>query len=128
MSAADWQLPMFKEEPTEEKPQPELITVDGDTTTTVTQIAKPTATSPNGATNLGDVLTRTVADTEAPLIVLDIDAKDYTDAGLTKAFKKAAGKAGWTDLQISTFHALLNQKDTIEDKIALLRPHTIGAQ
>lgn len=140
MTYSDFQLPMFKKEEIEvaaphvpgepeepKEPRHETLEDGSKVTRKTTKVANPTASSPIGVTNLGNVLTSTVADTEAPLLDLDLtgnNGKSYTSSSLMRAFKKAAfGR--WSDLQISTMESLMREKDTVPGMMATLAPHVL---
>lgn len=139
MSPADWQLPMFQEpieetpalplvpgEPVTQLPRHETLEDGSTITRKTTKVANPTASSPIGATNLGNVLDMTVAGTEAPLLEMDLTngGKSFTSSSFMRSFKKAAfGR--WTDPQISTMESKLREKDTVSAMVDMIRPHVL---
>lgn len=125
MQPADWQLPMFKKAPDgKEVPGPEAATV---AERTAKKPATAPKSSPAGATSVGDALDKAAADTQAPLLLLDLTGDDYEHVALTKAFKKAAKTAKWTKLQISLVMDRLRECDTIKKMLDTLRPFTTPA-
>lgn len=129
MQPADWQLPMFR--PTEDGKEKPAAKGEGDVkdgSGPAKKGAKAPKTSPAGETSVGDAMDKAAAEKAAPLIVLDLTKEDWTVQGLTRAFKKAATYAGWTEAQISTLKDRLSECETVEQMMDTLRPHTITPQ
>ena len=124
MTPADWQLPMFRKEEIDTTATREPLAQLPEPAEKPKKSGKAPAQSPSGATNLGDVLTREVAGSDAPLIDFSLsDEGEWTQSTVLRAFKKAAMKAGWTDVQISVFHDRLREAGTVEKMLDTIRPH-----
>lgn len=123
MTDADFQLPLFKPAADgKEKPAAKGETDVQTLTKAPDKKGKAKKAGEPGKTNVGDVLDKASALTDAPKVPFDVDA-DRDHAKLTRDFKRAANKAGWTDVQISTIHALLRDCDTESGMRDVLRPH-----
>lgn len=122
MSDADWQLPMFKPDEVENKATGAVPAAPKG------KKSKAPATSEPGETSLGAALDAAAAKKEMPQIVLDLDKGDWSDIGLTKAFRAAAKKAKWTPQAISLIIDRMKETDTVENAIAVLRPHVVGGE
>lgn len=140
MQAADWQLPLIREElDKQRKPAPEVPGYSVSTQEAAASAAAGVAASvdnrpagaegsPIGETNMGDKLGAAAARTVAAQFVLDLDAPGgFTDKGLISAFAKAAKLAGWTPIQISTLKEVLRGAESVPAMIATLRPYTVGS-
>lgn len=131
MSPADWQLPLFKKQEVEsKKPEPQLPLSDAEKPeepakkTGTPKPSVPPKSSPSGKTNLGDALDKAGSETKPPTLTIDFAACDNDHVKVTRAFKKAAGVAKWSELQMSGVLRLLKECDTVEKMIATLTPFT----
>lgn len=138
MQPADFQLPMFlpATDGNGEAPAPAGAT-DVPTGPSAPKAAKKGKKAPpeNGApgdnagqTNVGAALNQAAALTNAPKLTLTFDPTTADHVAITRAFKKAAKTAGWTEAQISTINDALRACDSEQKMIEVLAPHVAEAK
>lgn len=131
MSPADHQLPMFKRTPDGKEAVAPKGATDEPTGTSAPppkkrgkkgKEAEPGENA--GQTNLGDALGAAASITNAPKIDLYLAEID-DHAKLTRAFRKAAKAAGWSEAQQSVMIDALRACDGVEKMKETLAPHII---
>jgi hypothetical protein len=130
MQPADWQLPMFKPEEIQSPKPPATPPPAGAPSgpAGTPKPAKAPKSSPAGETSVGDAMDKAAAKEKAPQFWIDLGAGDWTDKGLTAAYKKAAKGAGWSNAQISALADRLKEASTVEAMIDTLRPFVISEE
>lgn len=129
MQPADFQLPMFKPDDTgKEAPAPKGATDVPSGPSAPEPKNKREKKEPGetaGKTNVGDALDNAASLTDAPQI--DLYMAEIDDhVKLTKAFRKAAKEAGWTEPQIGALITQLRAVDTVGRMKEVLTPHIVA--
>lgn len=133
MTAADWQLPMFKRD---EKGQEQVAppgAID-DKKPAPPAAAKPSRAEKKkpsnenaGQTNVGAALDTAGALKDAAPLTIDLTL-DWQKPGLIKEVKKEAKAAKWSQVQISLFVDVLDKCEDVKAMIETIRPHTKPAE